>query len=181
MDLAEVYVFYLRIADRTQYKPKDISRKGRALLAYAVRKKYGFDSLPAIEKGEHEKPYFAGYPDIHFNISHSGDYVITALAEIPVGIDIEEKQDREFLSLGRLVFSPSEKEHFMTCGNRMDEFFRLWVRKEAYIKWTGEGLSRDLRELPLDGYYEHLAIDPSYDCAVQAGEPFHVTLEEVFL
>lgn len=181
MSLPEISVFYLRIADRTQYKPKDISRKGRALLAYAVRKRYGIDPLPEIAKGEHDKPYFISHGEIHFNISHSGDYVIVAVADIPVGIDIEEKQEREFDSIGRLVFTEAEREAFARTGDRMGEFFRIWVRKEAYIKWTGEGLSRDMRSVVLDGHFEHLPIDPAYDCAVQAGEPFLVKLEEASL
>lgn len=35
------------------------------------------------------KPYLRDYPNAHFNISHSGQYVVCAVADRPVGIDVQ--------------------------------------------------------------------------------------------
>ena len=55
-------------------KPKEISRKGRELLAYVLCGRYG---VPAEEIGtasrERGKPYLTEHPEIEFNISKPSD------------------------------------------------------------------------------------------------------------
>ena len=43
----------------------------------------------AYVEGECGKPAFADYPDLHFSLAHSGQMAVAALAEAPVGIDVE--------------------------------------------------------------------------------------------
>ena len=50
--------------------------QARDLLALAVRETWGLSPLPEIACQEGGKPYFPGYPGLHFNLSHSGDLAL---------------------------------------------------------------------------------------------------------
>jgi 4'-phosphopantetheinyl transferase len=97
--------------------------------------------------GSRGKPYVAG-SKIRFNLSHSGDDALIAIATgREVGIDVERPD-------GRL--SPDELAiQFLTAGERafVDDaprdrqliaFLACWTRKEAWAKAVGTGLSEDL-------------------------------------
>ena len=54
-------------------------------------------------------------------------------------------------------------------------FYTQWVLREAYVKWTGEGLSRDLRKIDLDeGWYELLSMNTRSSVAVYAASPMEM-------
>ena len=99
---------------------------------------------------ENGKPYAVGL-DIHFNLSHSGDFVVCAVSDRPVGIDVEQiRTVRE--KLAQKVCCPEELEylrgapgwHDPVKGQALRRFFRIWASKEAYFKWLGTGIT-DLR------------------------------------
>jgi len=94
--------------------------------------------------GEYGKPAL-GDKKIDFNISHSGDYALIAIAhERRVGIDVESvRQDIEFENIADRYFSPKEVSELMVFPpeQRATAFFNCWTRKEAYIKAHGLGLS----------------------------------------
>lgn len=96
-----------------------------------------------VAYGENEKPYLADFPDVHFNLSHSGERVMCVLSPFDVGCDVEIiKGDR-----GRLAerfFKPEESawiKHFETLEKQSEAFYRLWTLKECYMKVTGRGMS----------------------------------------
>ncbi len=93
--------------------------------------------------GENGKPYFPGYPHIHFNLSHSGNWAMAVFANVETGCDIEKMQEAD-LELAEKFFAP--KEYAYIAGQqgkkKQDEaFFRIWTLKESYIKAVGAGLS----------------------------------------
>ena len=59
---------------------------GAGLLIELIKKKYNINSNPVIDK--FGKPYFEN-SDIYFNISHSGNYVVAAVSEHEIGVDIQ--------------------------------------------------------------------------------------------
>lgn len=98
-----------------------------------------------ISAKENGKPYFEGAAEnLKFNISHSGEYILIAFAKgREIGADIEEHDsDIDFEGLSGF-FTEEEKERIMKSGD-YKEFYDIWVRKEAFVKYTGEGLSRSL-------------------------------------
>ena len=83
---------------------------------------------------------------LHFNLSHSGSVALCAIADREVGVDIEQvKHHGDIERVARHFFSRTEAETVCSLSgiDRTRCFFRTWVRKEAYIKATGEGLARD--------------------------------------
>ena len=97
---------------------------------------------PCYQYGENGKPYLEGFP-FSFNLSHSGDYVFCGVSEQEIGVDIQRFQGENELKLAGRFFSSAERQALEACGDGEDRrrmFFRMWTRKEAYGKLTGEGL-----------------------------------------
>ena len=93
--------------------------------------------------GEHGKPDFAG-GGLHFNLSHSGQYVCCALAEEEVGIDIQRMRPMKNMRVAERFFSQGENNLLRECESekeRQELFYRIWVRKEAYAKLSGAGIA----------------------------------------
>lgn len=93
--------------------------------------------------GPHGKPYLADAP-VEFSISHSGERVAVALsADAPVGVDVE--RITELAELPLPVLSEQERAVFdrVPGPDRAVAFTSYWVRKEAVLKATGEGLRVD--------------------------------------
>jgi 4'-phosphopantetheinyl transferase len=90
-------------------------------------------------------------PDLHFNLSHTrGAALIGIAAGREVGIDIEQKRPMEDLhGLARSVMSADELQEWERFApeSRLNTFYRVWTRKEAYLKAIGLGLFRNLQEV----------------------------------
>lgn len=103
---------------------------------------------------------FVNNPQIHYNISHTGHYVACAIADRPVGIDIESINPVD-LKIAERFFAPDETEYIMDSA-QTQRFFEIWTKKESRIKWEGKGLSKpltsfsvfDLAELEKLTYHE---------------------------
>lgn len=100
---------------------------------------------PRLTYGEQGKPALEDVP-LYFNISHSGEWAVCALAEVPVGVDIQE--ERPIRSCVARRFTPSEREllNRLPENRRQSALFDLWCLKEAYCKCTGRGLLTPLDE-----------------------------------
>ena len=98
----------------------------------------------AFRYGAHGKPEVSG---LRFNISHSGSAAVIALGRREVGVDVELPRPRRSDRIARRFYAPGENQFLFSLpdGPRADAFFRLWTCKEAFLKVTGEGLSRSTR------------------------------------
>jgi len=106
----------------------------------------------AIEfaQGPQGKPLLARHPALHFNTSHSGRWVLHAFADVAVGIDVEEiRPGMERLDDFAWVLSLDERSAVSQAPRpeRAKAMATVWVRKEAYVKALGEGLSRSLQKI----------------------------------
>jgi 4'-phosphopantetheinyl transferase len=98
---------------------------------------------------ERGKPFLehpAGGP--RFSVSHSGGLVAVAVAAgREVGVDVQETRPvTRLMEIAERHFTPDESAALRGAGGdeRLALFHRLWVRKEAYLKATGEGLAGSL-------------------------------------
>lgn len=127
--------------------------------------------------GPHGKPEIDGpNPDgIAFNLSHSGSMVLLAVASHrKIGVDVEKIRDGiSFLNIARRYFSPQDYSRISTLSpNKLAaEFFRVWTRKEACLKASGQGWAPSRATItessvlpvidivPAPGYAGALAVD----------------------
>lgn len=98
--------------------------------------------------GPHGKPRVAG---LELSVTHSGDRVLLAAARrTPVGVDVEAAASR--VDLDRMldhVLTPAETGvvRAMPRADQVTGFLRYWVRKEAVVKATGDGLQAPMTAL----------------------------------
>jgi 4'-phosphopantetheinyl transferase len=89
--------------------------------------------------------------NLRFNLSHTDGAALIAVAEgVELGIDIESQRPIEDLAeIANSVMSPEEFVGWKRLDpeERLTAFYRLWTRKEAYIKATGFGLSASLQQI----------------------------------
>ena len=100
---------------------------------------------------EHGKPVLvndARFSNITFNVSHSHDLALIAIAQKQnIGIDIEKiNHESNHLALMTRFFSKAEQTEFQTIpdANKAKAFCACWTRKEAFIKAVGDGVSYGL-------------------------------------
>ena len=141
-------------------------------------------SKEKLLKNEMGKPYYPNGP--YFNISHSGKYVVMAIANQEVGVDIEENIEKNMDILLK-IFNEAEakmiKEHA--------DFYYLWCAKESLIKCMGSSVSKikEVPSLPLNGLKTFKGVD--YQCQTfiydkhiisltkMGKEPFEIKIETI--
>lgn len=95
-----------------------------------------------MEAREGGKLHLPDHPELGFNLSHSGDWIVLATAPgCEVGVDIENV-DPTFpaLEIADEFFLPSERKWIGAGKDPTLRFFQLWTAKEALMKATGEGM-----------------------------------------
>lgn len=153
----EIHIYLSAISDHNLVS--EDKKKSRALLRRILGAYLSLspDTL-TFSTGEHGKPCLdiestckanniEAIPEIHFNLSHSGDYIAFAFSSVsPVGIDIEKiRENVRTTSLVNRFFHPDEAEIFSALDEdeKSDFFFRRWTVREAFLKGLGSGLSLD--------------------------------------
>lgn len=110
------------------------------LAKYAIKKSFGIDiKKQRIAYTELGKPYLLDYPDICFNISHSGRCVVCAVFSGNVGVDIQRIAEYK-QKLAAKVCSAIELKHIEESTDKAVEFAKIWTKKEAYLKFLGTGI-----------------------------------------
>lgn len=116
---------------------------GKILTRAIISNRYGLKNEEiCFSANRFGKPHLEGFKDFHFNISHSGEWVVCAIDSSPIGIDVE-KINHIDLDIANRFFSEEEYRDLIELDEkyRIDYFFDLWSLKESYIKAQGKGLS----------------------------------------
>jgi 4'-phosphopantetheinyl transferase len=101
----------------------------------------------------HGKPFIAGdgRHGIKFNLAHSGGYLLVAVNHgNEIGVDIEQWTDKvDYDAVLALCFSASERRVYRALPEERKKkfFYRLWTRKESFVKAVGEGLRLDVTQV----------------------------------
>lgn len=122
------------------YEYKDISSK-EALKK--TLKNYNINNIELVYN-EYGKPYLKDNA-VYFNISHTKNTIVIAVSDTEVGIDIQYKCYKPRVK--DKYFTKSEIEYIDNALDKEDAFTRVWVKKEAYVKMLGQGLSYGLKNV----------------------------------
>ncbi len=160
-DVPEVYLFkpLLSLVDKSKRErlvkfkfQKDLQR---GLFADLLIRKFIIENYNTRNKdiyfsvNEYGKPYCEFIDDFYFNVSHSGNWVVCAVDNKPVGVDIEKISAID-LDISKNFFSDKEHNDLMLSNYPFDYFFALWSLKESYIKFIGKGLSYPLNSFSMN-------------------------------
>jgi 4'-phosphopantetheinyl transferase len=109
----------------------------------AIELSYGANGKPMIGGAN-------GNGGLCFNLSHSAERMLLGLSTTPhIGVDTEFiKPVRDFTDLAKRFFAEVEYDRILQSlpDERLKNFYRTWTKKEAFLKATGDGLSRNLNE-----------------------------------
>jgi len=117
---------------------------GRLRLSRQQCPRCGTPGKPVLEAG-------AGAGTVpSFSLTHSGDMVIIAVAGRPVGVDVERDADRCVCSLAQALH-PADAAWVAGLGepDRHEAIITCWVRAEAVLKCTGQGIGHGLGGFPV--------------------------------
>lgn len=113
-----------------------------------------------IVQGEYGKPYIEGRDGFHYSISHSGEWVICAVDDMPIGADIQE-QRRWRLNTAKRFYSKEEYDRLTGIGEYDTErqrklFYKMWTAKESCVKLTGRGIGAGINRYVTDSSLRHI-------------------------
>jgi 4'-phosphopantetheinyl transferase len=138
-------------------KDRKVYESGHVLIRKLLSHYTGIkSSMLQLSPIVNQKPKLENAPfQINFNISHSGNKILVAIGfSSEVGIDVEKVvADFDTDGFAESNYHPNELTHFRSLSGEEDTdyFFRIWTRKEAWLKLTGEGVNDKLRELDFSG------------------------------
>ena len=184
-----IYLYAGKIEEWTKDWKEEKNREsicGRLLLLRGLQE-LGYDQLfpknkdpeqllealaASLEKGPYGKPYLAEYPEIHFNISHSGEWAVCALASMPCGVDIQERRPIRSRRMVERTMNAREQRQILEAEDGTGEFIKLWTYKESCIKLSGEGLHQDMKTLKPPGCHQFFWLEKNLAGCVAGEEPF---------
>jgi 4'-phosphopantetheinyl transferase len=166
-------------------KPEDANRGllGDVLIRSIICSKVNMNNKEIHFIAEpYGKPCVAGLPSFHYNIAHSGRWIVCAVDCDQVGIDIEEILPIS-LEIAEYYFSMQEYRWLMDqeATARLSCFYELWTLKESFVKWQGKGLSYPLNSFSIQPgtdrslswpmidqacFFNQPDVDPDYKMAV---------------
>jgi len=108
--------------------------------AESLRLVYDASGKPALESGA-----------VHFNVSHAANRVLMAVSTQPVGVDVEQIRELDYVAMARTAL-PAEAQAELArapADRRAAVFFRLWTQYEARAKACGGGLAGQVPSIPV--------------------------------
>lgn len=124
-----------------------------------------------ITRDEKGKPYFVDM-DLEFSLSHTGQMWMCMFSDRPCGLDVQEIRKCDHEAISKRYYLEDEQQYVNENG--LDGFFRIWVRKEAYCKMTGEGMFGNMPSVMEDSgnfdgkdyCFKEIEISDALKCAV---------------
>jgi len=141
-------LFYLFIKKDKKLKIKKMIIKeskyrsilGEYLLIIGLKKVFNIKYKDIeIKINEFGKPFIKNN-NIHYNISHSSDYVICGFNEKSIGVDIEKIKNININDINQFATGLEKKYILENNASIFERAFEIYTLKEAYIKMRGTNL-----------------------------------------
>lgn len=132
---------------------------GELFLKYILIKNFNFKfSEIKFSFNNYGKPYLTNN-NIYFNISHSKNFVIIAVSDKEVGVDIENINTT--IPIDMKIFHLEEQINFLNLNEEKTRslFFNLWTAKESYVKFIGKGLSIPFNQFYVDIFTNYIYVN----------------------
>ncbi|GKX55895.1 hypothetical protein SOASR030_20070 [Leminorella grimontii] len=145
---------------------------GRWLLAELMHHQFGCAQLPEMGEPVNGRPSFSTSSLPDFNLSHSGQDMMAALAQgCRVGVDIEQSRPRrKLMDLARYSFSEEECLWLTSLpeNQQTDGFWRLWTLRESVLKLSAKGVWQ-MKQIAISPAQRriHTDFEPQPFCYVQ--------------
>ena len=132
-------------------KDKQRSLVAGMLLRHALEQE-GISYEDAVfSKTKEGKPFLESHENLHFSISHAGEYAVCVISDTAVGVDIEcmdksafqDGKEKRLQAMAKRCFSETEWKCFEQAEDKPKLFLEYWTKKEAYSKAVGKGLGMD--------------------------------------
>lgn len=134
---------------------RDILSRYSYIAPQDIKFNYGVNGKPSLSAEQNQGK-------IYFNLAHSHDlaiYAITYLSQL--GVDIEyTKRNIEALDIAERFFSKNEiaSMQALPVSEQVAAFYKIWTRKEAFVKAIGVGLSHPLDQFSVNNALEKFEI-----------------------
>lgn len=145
---SEQYEFLYQQVSKKRQKKADrfyhFEDAKRCVMAEAILRagyyiRYPGKEFPKIEQNQYGKPFFEDTDEEEFNISHSGDWVVVAFSDEPVGVDVELIAEQDDC-LHQFVLTENEYKILCQSKDKNTKFTQYWGSKESFVKCIGKGL-----------------------------------------
>lgn len=113
----------------------------KSLGYYSEKHGIGFDENAEVLRDSGGKPHFKnGSPQI--GVTHTDKLVFIAFDRDNFGIDAEKdtRTVKRSAEIAKKYMTSSERAYIDNAADRNTAFLEIWVKKEAYVKYTGAGL-----------------------------------------
>lgn len=110
-----------------------------------------------IEKEAYGKPYIKGHEDFYYSLSHSGEWILCVVDDVPVGCDIQEMAPWK-LQIAKRFYSKEEYDRIAAINESDNDartrlFYHMWAAKESAVKLSGRGIGEGIDRYVTDDHF----------------------------
>ncbi len=116
------------------------------LITEKAREHFGNPEVEVVY-GKRGKPAVSGIDKKYVSVTTTGAVMVVVFSDKQVGVDgeylgrFDDKNHPDYLAIAERFFSEEEAEYVRDNDGDPIAFAKVWVRKEAYAKYTGKGLA----------------------------------------
>lgn len=152
-------------------------KKQELTAGYLLKKYLDISKDEQLKWNKHGKPYLVkGKP--YFNLSHSGKYVVLAIADCEIGVDIERVRKCHAATVKKVFSKTQQKILEQSDEEKRDEVFtEMWTELESFLKLEGTGFGEKWEEIKkekcsiqtmkVDEYFISCATERKVDIAIE--------------
>lgn len=133
------------------------------------------NSIKDIKRTDKGKPYIDGFSN--FSISHTDNIWAVIFSDKRCGLDIQNARNGNLIKIAGRVFCDSDVRKVNEYGEQV--FFKLWTRKEAYVKAIGGSIFDELPALYSDDSKIHFGGYTIFDFYLKKGIYMAVCIEGI--